>query len=111
MFSVAVEEGVRTREGRNHRRPVNDQGYFGSVPFSFSMERVLAFLHVTRLNDDVGGICTSVWVEESGGEFDCHEPVNSSTLVNACVGLKCSNTSNCNSNVTIGPATFTPILV
>ena len=31
---VVVEDdesdGTRTREGRNHRRPVNDQGYLGS---------------------------------------------------------------------------------
>jgi len=86
---------------------VNDQGYFGSVPFSFSMERVLACLHVTRLSDDVKGVCTGIWDKESDGEFTCHESTGNATLVNACVESMRSNTNN----VIIGLADLKPITV
>jgi len=56
LLLVAEDEadGIRTREGRKHRRldkhievwrgPVNDQGYSGSFPFSVSIEVALKVL-------------------------------------------------------------------
>jgi len=61
-------DGTRTREGRNHRRPVKDQGYSGSWPFSVSTERLL-LLDIPRRRIDPGdrsgngdgdGVCNRV---------------------------------------------------